>query len=38
MRVVGEQDRALRFGIPAAGRNVDHGSAIRIFFKSAAGG
>jgi hypothetical protein len=30
MRVVGEQDRALRFGIPAACRNVDHGSAIRI--------
>jgi len=31
MRVVGEQDRALCLGIPAAGRNVDHGSAIRIF-------
>src|SRR5882724_943835 len=30
MRVVGEQDRALCFGIPAACRNVDHGSAIRI--------
>jgi hypothetical protein len=30
MRVVGEQDRALRFGIPGACRNVDHGSAIRI--------
>jgi hypothetical protein len=30
MRVVGEQDRALRFGIPAACRNIDHGSAIGI--------
>jgi len=30
MRVVGEQDRALCFGIPASCRNVDHGSAIRI--------
>ena len=36
MRVVGEQDRALRFGIPDARRNADHGSAIRIL-RSGAG-